>query len=773
MYYKLASLISAPTQKTETTSEVFISQPDYNKENLAGRLFVVAEINSNKATALKIINFLIDILNHNYYQNEKIILREKLSTLKIEHIFEAALAKTNKNLMEFLRTEKIKIAPSALNIIAGVIYENELHFSIAGKNKALLVYKEKEGEKKPSPKRKAESMPEISKYKITDIGKNDYENKKPKELTKIFSDVISGNLPRGGYFFFTNEALPEYLTGRQIVEIITKLPPAGAAEQIKKNLEQINDYVPFAGIIIKNTQGLPQDYTAKDNEIKKDNAIEDSIETLNLTQSSTEKLLSPSGLIDFKKISGFFSACFSKIRNNSQKANDKVYILKEKIIVQKQKSPVSFQKIKNFTKNFLANMGALFIFIYKNITDKNKLKSASEKIKQTPELARKKSEEGGVWFKSLGKKNKTVLISVGIVILLFSISLFATNRMNNKKEIQEAYNTLIAEIEQKQNQIEASLLYSNEERAKKLLSENTDLLNELTQKTKDDDEKLLDFHYRHEEQLEKIRRFAVIENPKEIADFAKLNNQAKANNLIFGEGKIYSGDSGQKSIYAVDIKNGLVTAIADLGIAISKLSYPVISRDKNLYFLNNNSLVELNIATEEMKNLNLNLPGTSQDIVGIKGYNNRLYLLDSSNNQIYRISKGADGFTSRDSWLKDEADLSESTDLAIDGNIYILNKNGTVLKFLSGEEEALLMDQIEPKLLEADKIAVSNQEDGYIYILESKTNRLAVFRKNGSFVLQYRSDQLQNIKDFAINETDKKIYILNDNAVYEIDGEHF
>jgi len=773
MHYKLASLISTSQQKTGVTSEVFISQPDANKESLAGRLFMIAEIDSNKAIALKIINFLIDTLNHNYYQNEKIILRERLSTLKIEHIFETALAKINKDLIEFLKNEKIKITPNVLNITVGVIYENNLHFSVIGKNKALLIYREKENEK-TSPKKKNELESTGPKYKVADVGKSEYEEKKPKELTKIFSDVISGHIPQKGYFLFTNEALPEYLTNKQLIEIVTKLPPVSAAEQIKKTLEKVNAYISFAGVIIKNTTGLPQTQTRKEDVIREEKENEDSLESLNVTEQTTEKLLSPSGSIDFKKITQITTTFFSKIKSGSQKVNRKAFTLKDKIFVKKQKNRIGIQKILDPIKNFFIHIVNIFVWLYKTLTNKDKLQATSQRIKATPMRAREKSQKGLNWFKALNKRNKILFGLACGFIILFIVSLSVTSYLNHREVKQELFDTLISKIEQKQNQVEANLLYSNKEGAKKLLDENSDLLYQLSQKVKENDENLIKFSQKHEEQLEKIRHFVIIENPKEIANFTNLNSQANALNITFGENKIYSGDLSQKTIYSIDLADNLVTAIADLNINFEELAYPVVNKDKNAYFMNNNSIIELNTENNEIKKIGLTLPGSRQDIISATGYNNRLYLLDNKNNQIYRMIKDDEtGFTKRDPWLQTDADLSQSTDLAIDGNIYVLNKNGTISKFLSGQTEDLIIDQVEPVLTDANRILVTDDEDGYIYVLESSTNRLVVFDKDGDFILQYRSDKLQNIKDFAVNKEAKKVYFLNNNSVYEIDGEHF
>ena len=154
MFYKVTKLVLTPTSaKPSTTADVFISSPQIDQESLLGKLFFLAEIESNKPAALKIINFFVNSLPIIYYQNEKISLKEKMGNINIIEIFESSLNKINSEFEEFLKKEKIKIEPKKINIAVGVIYKNSLVFSSIGTIKALLIYSEEnqsenEGDKK-------------------------------------------------------------------------------------------------------------------------------------------------------------------------------------------------------------------------------------------------------------------------------------------------------------------------------------------------------------------------------------------------------------------------------------------------------------------------------------------------------------------------------------------------------------------------------------------------------------------------------------------------
>ena len=317
MNYRLAQINLTPGKNAQTVNDVFVAQPDSYKESLAGKLFVLIEIDNTQTGCLKILNFLIDKLNFNYYQNEKIILKERLSSLKTEHIFETTLAKTNKDFEKFIKNEKIRLNIKAINITVGVIHKDTLYFSNQGKNKILLIHKTK------TESNKEEDQTNLN-YKITDI--SGQINKEEKNKNKFFSNIISGHIPQKSFFFITNEALPEYISNKQLTQIISTLPPLSAIEQIKSLLLKINSYVSFLGIIIKKTA---LDNSASAQPLKA-SPSQDSISSLKKTEESTENLLSPSGIVNTGKWLKIIKSIFNKKTKTSTQINaglkDKIYV---------------------------------------------------------------------------------------------------------------------------------------------------------------------------------------------------------------------------------------------------------------------------------------------------------------------------------------------------------------------------------------------------------------------------------------------------------------
>ncbi|MDD4900768.1 MAG: hypothetical protein PHS62_01485 [Patescibacteria group bacterium] len=757
MNYKIAQFILTPPQRGQSTLEIYVAQPDASKEALAGKLFALFDIESPKSSSLKIISFLTAALSHDYYQNEKLILKERVNTIKVEHIFESALARTNKKLAEFLQTEKIKFDPGIMNITIGVIYNDSLHFANLGKNKALLLYKGKSGE--------------AAKYKLADITEQTgaAETKKPSGAVKFFSNVISGNLPRGGYFIFSSETFSEYLSAKQIIDIITTLPPAGAAEQIKNMLGKINAYVPFLGIIIKNTLD-PETVEVKAREPIV--STKSSIESLNITEEKTEKLLTPSGLINAKKwplvLNGLVSRLtFKKMRKSGGQAAS----LKDKIFIKRKAVWLPGAKILNLLKNFLIYTIGFFIYFFKTITDKQAMADAGNnlilKVKNFRRHFRVLLLKTLLWYKSLNKVGKILFSAFLVCLLIFFVSLGYENIKNRAEKKQAVVNNTLAAIEQKQNQVDASLLYGNEAGAKELLKEINDLLKQMPRSNQGEQDQYNKLAAKYQTQIEKISH-AIRVNPVELANFVNLNPGAKPQSIVLAREKIYAADAAQAAIYSIDLKNKLTTSLNLGGQKMSRLGFPSLDKDNNIYYFGPDKALVLDTKNAKLSGLNLSRNLNLDKAAGLEQYNGRFYSVDAAAGQIYRFNKSGDTLASPSPWLAGKEDLANVISLDIDGDIYLLKGNGEISKYTKGKKRDFPQATVEPPLAQASKVIVSPSEN-YIYVLEPAGKRLVVFDKSGKFINQYVSDALNSLKDFQVDETSKKIYFLNNTAVYSID----
>jgi serine/threonine protein phosphatase PrpC len=750
MYNKIASII-LNSAKAEGLSDVFVAQPDSLKENLAGKTFLLAEMPGKKAEGRKIFDFLVKALNDNYYNDEKILFRGKIEGLKIENIFEAAVTKTNKNLAEWLASEKIKINPTATNITLGVIYENKLYFATFGRNRALLVYRHGDDYEIINVEANAE---EVMNEAV------EAENAGP-QTPKLFSSVISGEVPPNSYFIFTSEALPEYLSGQDLIRIVTKLPPIAAAEQIKNVLAKINTYVPFLGIIIKNTVGASGQETKE--EVEENSSAYSSISSLNYTEQKTEQMLAPAGLINLSKITKAVQQSVRRwfagpaqlgkkyLRPSEQSADKEVqpsldlgtvkslnlarsdsFLLKEKIFFKKKSSWLGVA-LKNLV------LGALDLFNPQRWADWwTNLK---------------------LWLASLNQKNRWLFITLSLLVVIFIGSILYTNWSHQRQVAQTNFDNLVATIENQESAVDAHLLYDDQAGAKTALIAAQAALSSLPQKTPEQRAvyaRLAASLSLNEEKIEKIVRVSAAVKANDLAGLT-------VDNLVYLGGKIYG--AGGSTIYKLTPSASTYTKITAAGA--SNLASPVVA-GANLYYADGNQIIQYAPASGVSHILKISSldPATSLAGFSIYGSNQSLYAVAPSKNQIYRYSKSASGFGVKTDWLQDTADLSLGTSLGIDGNIYVLENNGQVLKFYKNKAAAFSSTPLTPVTAAASKLLVGQK---YLYIFDASAKRLAVLDKtNGTLLNQYIVNSLVKPQDVAIDETGKTAYFLDSGAIYKI-----
>ncbi len=750
MYNKIASII-LNSAKASGLSSVYVAQPDSLKEDLAGKVFILAEIDAKKNESKKIFNFLISALNDNYYNDEKILFRDKIKGLKIEDIFEAAVAKSNRNLLDFLNDEKIKFNSDNTNITIGVIYKNKLYFSNFGHNCALLIYHHNNSYEIINVESGA-----------TDV-EGDSENAKidSKQANKFFSSVISGEIPINSYFIFSNETLPEYLSNEEMINIVTKLPPITAAEQIKNVLSKINNYVPFLGIIIKNTTGI----NLKQNKEEIETNILDLrvASSLDDTEQKTERMLAPAGLFNFSKFINKFHDLLSSLRskkseqakkdfrktNYDNKKNNKISVLPnvDKINSLRLARSNSFllkEKIFFKKKPIWLKIGLKRFFIFLS----NFL---------NPHLWSEWFQGGKKWIKNLSLKNRWLFVSLGLLLLFFIINLSYTNWKHQRQIIQTRFNQTVNSIENKENNINAHLLYHDEAGANKLLIEAQALLAALPRDNKDQQDTYQRLNERLKLASDRIQKIVKVNEMSLVKDVSKLN----IDNLIYNKGKLY-GASGS-SIYILDPNSKTINKVSIPGA--DKLSKSVSVSNDRLYYLDKDKIIRFNTKTKKSILASVKDIGLDK-LNNFSIFNSNFYSLSAENNQIYRHNHIANNFGVARKWLKKSVDLKQASDLGIDGDIYVLQKDGSILKFRKGQSLDYSAGALSPLMTSAQGLVVDNK---YLYIFEASSKRLAVLdKKDGHLLNQYIISSLQNLKDFAIDESNSLAYFLTDSKIVKI-----
>ncbi len=165
----------------------------------------------------------------------------------------------------------------------------------------------------------------------------------------------------------------------------------------------------------------------------------------------------------------------------------------------------------------------------------------------------------------------------------------------------------------------------------------------------------------------------------------------------------------------------------------------------------------------------------------IAGYNGNFYLLDSGSGKILRYRPTADGYSSPpESYLEGDAtlDFSGAVDMAIDGNIWVLYRDGTVQTFLEGRQQPFVLETPPDGPIAEPQAIVAGSEAGTaqsLFVVDSGKSRLLEYDKTGKYLRQYRPadltdrEKLRKMRALQVDEINQALFILSSDGLYRTD----
>jgi len=155
----------------------------------------------------------------------------------------------------------------------------------------------------------------------------------------------------------------------------------------------------------------------------------------------------------------------------------------------------------------------------------------------------------------------------------------------------------------------------------------------------------------------------------------------------------------------------------------------------------------------------------------IKSFGENIYLLDTTNNQIWKIAAENSKYNSVSAYLKDQSiKITDAVDLAIDGSVYTLNSTGQILEFSRGTKiNEFRVSLPGSEILSSYKNIFTSENSTSIFIVAQDGNRTRVIevKKNGNFLAQYYLEGADGFQDIIINSYLREVYVLKDNKILE------
>ncbi len=158
--------------------------------------------------------------------------------------------------------------------------------------------------------------------------------------------------------------------------------------------------------------------------------------------------------------------------------------------------------------------------------------------------------------------------------------------------------------------------------------------------------------------------------------------------------------------------------------------------------------------------------------VTVQAYSNKLYILDQENSQIWRYIRRRDKFDGAEAY-NINADLKNGVSFSIDGNIYVLNKDGSIVKLFSGNKEEFPIKRQPVKALTNPTKIFTELDMNAIYILEPSAKRVLVYFKDektggATYNNQFIFDDIADLRDIYVDKDTNKMYLMDASKIYTV-----
>lgn len=717
-------------------------------------IFLLAEIRTEEHTENQY--FLRELQNafSRFFRSQK--------TRLTESTFEEGLHQLNKILPTFFANRPPSFIES-LTFVAGALSGNVMHFSQVGPATILFVQQ----------------------GAIHEIG--DHTSLRNQNPLKLFREVASGKIEPSDIVFISTTNFLDYFSQEKIKRILEEHAQDVLGKGFDEYLLQAPLTASFAALSITMKEGRVK--TLKDISEKQQpittTPYSRSMETLIEREQTTEEILSPKFFPFIKrKVQISLLKLRAWVRKNLFKKPSRV----SPILTENEETEVPLRYSHKGGKNSIFKARGTLTKLWDKITRSVSTatqKSASE-VKSFASGLSRNSKENQVelapavrsadtqrsmnvlsWFQKLQQKRKILFITAILLVAIFSQSIVLNGVRKQRAEKNDIQQALQTQIQQAMDDINAALLYGDDNRIRSAIDQLQQQLASL-QDTKGNDDLITQTQEAialGEQRLQKIRP---VDSPQLLSDISTLIPSGKITQATTIGNTLLLLNASTQSIITTDIISG-DSAVHDAVTADTQTPFLLASVSPAAYILNQElSLSKFVPATDSLSPISFTAPSDTANLSAVASYSSRLYFIDINTNQILKSLPLNGGYSRPTAWLVGQHDLSLANSLAIDGSIYVGFQNGTIRKYTQGEEVSFPLQEIIPPLQHIDALW-TDETTSTLYVLDSDGSRILMINKNnGNLLQQLVISTAGNIDAFGISEANQTILFISGVAVYRV-----
>lgn len=735
--------------RSRSTTHVFIARPSPAEERALGQLGFVAELVPNERIYHELLSRLQDFLKAAYYTSPEVHAH-----VAFEHTVQAC----NRYIGE-LAADFGTAWLDALSMVLFAVRDHEVHFTDVGQLVGFIMH---------------------DKHVVDLLGNQRATTRKVNPL-KAFTSIASGSLKGSDAILFGTANLLDFFSVEKLRRTVVEAPLGGAARQLETTLRVDPTQAAFAAVILQaSAVVIPDRPQETQRQAILPGAPQQSMDAMLAKSAQTQALLTPSvwpALHRWLKrtAQGGRVLFRSWVLRKPTRISPALEPEREEVLEVRPRNRVTFapsgvapRPTTSALRRTVFQTVPQFIWQRSRqaLRATPKLLSAVQRlasvVRKTPQQIPARIEQSVTDVQALPRRSKLLFYGTVGVAAVFALSLIVIGLQRQRTATAKANQEAITSVEQAVEQARSSIIYGDEDRARTLLREAQAKLEGLAEKAIKEE--------RRTELSEAISstlaqtRHEVAATPTVVKTF---DAGVQPVGLVLLGGSLYTIDGATNAAYAVTATDGETRQPATLPGTPGVQELTAYGSGALMALTTNLDVVEQRTAARTGTRVALTLPNPNANLVGFASYNAALYTVDVANSAILRATRSGSGFQAS-AWLRQEVDVSTAADLAVDGSIYVLTRNGEVLKFTQGQRQTLTLSAIEPPLQSGKRIAADVNLQN-LYVLDTTSTRIVAFTKAGKFINQYVHESFANASALTVDERNQKIYVLNGTSIQRID----
>lgn len=732
-----------------------ITEPSTPEEQAKGYFFAVCEINRGDSRLIGKLQDVIDEAENGYYETPDNGDKTSLETV---------LEKANERARSFLD------ASAELNCVVGAIRQREIIFTFSGHPLMVIFYKNKQGS-----------------YQPLDLLEGS-QGEEP-EATQLFGQIIQGKMTPRDFLFCGTPHIGDYFTPDRLQKIITNRTGPEGAEHIGRVLKEIRDGYSFGGLIIQVEQPAEAVGAGRQRAAALDPA--QSLRKLFRTERTTAQTLSAAVM---PRLRNGLHALFGRPTVTLAPPPEKSPSTKPVVINASHAMPrrptKSAESMRSTAGVWLRRAGGIAAEILRRIAG-----ALSSLAVATGSLAvgilrgiglfvifivnyrgRRKAIRDD-WrrgwrsyrenFNQLPALTKVLVVGSAIVAVIFVVSIITIQAERRARQRKAAFDSAMNNIAAEETAAESALIYHNDNAAAPAIAAANARLKSLDCSSAEEKAACAKVGADLARLTATLNR-ALVTSADMLADWTIQAAGAVVDNVVKINGKLIGFSSTTSSLFIYDLLTKEKTVIPTLKniMGLTAAAVPK-ENDYALFVFGGSNIIAFNPANNAVSLRDLSFPNSPATVVSAGIYNRRLYSLVPAGNQIYRHDTIKTGFAQGKAWIKDGAAIVKAVSLTIDSDIYLLQQDGSILKFTSGQNRPFALSAVSPPLKNGGQIWTYADVPN-LYILDPVNKRIIVADKTGQIKTQLTAPELTHPTGFAIDATANAAYVMDNSKLFKL-----